>query len=78
MMSSKEAELDQTRYLLEVAEQARNDVRNSLLESAENLKSNTEKEKTAKKLIIEESKKLSECNETLNEKHEIGVTFWIE
>ena len=78
MMSSKEAELDQTRYLLEVAEQARNDVRNSLLESAENLKSNTEKEKTAKKLIIEESKELSECNETLNEKHEIGVTFWIE
>ena len=50
-----------------MSEQARNDVRNSLMEAAEDVKSIQEKEKIAQKLTIDENTELKEANVHLME-----------
>ena len=67
-MTSKEAELENTKFLLEAAEQARNDVRNSLLESGENLKIVNEKARENEKLLIAGNKQLQTQNTELTAK----------
>lgn len=64
-MNSKDAELDQYKYLLSQSEQAREDVRNSLLEAAENVKSIQENDKNTHTQLLTENKALKESNSQL-------------
>ncbi len=66
-LNSKDTELEHWRYLLQTAEQARNDIRNSLVESAENIKAIREREKAVYTKILEENGKLKEENAVLSE-----------
>ena len=64
-MDSKAVELDNTRELLEEAEHARGDLRNSLNESNQKMKTSIEKSKKMEQLVISENKELNSQNLTL-------------
>ena len=59
-MDSKDAELDHIKQLLQTTEQARNDIRNTLIEATDKAKFIEEKEKATQKLIIGENTKLKD------------------
>ena len=67
-MESQERELEQTRILLRESEGARDDLKDSLKESAERIRLDGEKAKETQKTLIEENKTLSSENMNLSSK----------